>query len=258
MSRDSKESIPAYQHEGGPSLLAEAQILCQEVLNTTSNISVPNFPRNASAGPISVFWHTIVTGALSASNKRLTSISLLLAQPYQDVLSATVLVRTGFESAADLVFIGRDFALLLPQFLNHGLVPTTEDERLQIEARVQTEGVRVYPRRRWRQLSDICDALGWQEEYEKVYPVTSDTAHGGVSQAVSEYLELTEGSRSEEHKALVLVTGIFNHLRVAEVAAEVLGEGINSDRLSSAKNACENLHERTVFSLGHSRQQSNS
>ena len=253
MPFDSEVPNLGHGHESGPTLLHEAQILTQEILKITSNISVPRYPQDPAADRISVVWHTIVTGALSGSNKRLLSISILLTEPYEDVSSATVLVRTGFECAVDLVFIGRDVEHWLPQFLEHGLVPTTEDEWSQIEARVQKEGARVYPRRRWKQLSNICDALGWQEEYEDFYSVTSDTAHGGLSQLTSEYLELTKGERSDGRMALVLVTGILNHFRISEKAAEVLGEGVNSERLRSAMEAHRTLHERIVFSLRRSR-----
>lgn len=250
-----ESEVPNLNHsqEAGPSLLHEAQILSQEVLNITSNISVPRYPLDPAADLISFFWHNLAIGALSASNKRLLSISLLLTDPYEDESSAIVLVRTAFESAADLVFIGRDVALLLPQYLRHGLVPTTEDELSQIEASLQEEGARISPRRRWKQLSDVCDALGWQEEYEEFYPLTSEMAHGGILQSVSEFLELTEGKRSEGYMALVLVLGILNHLRVSEIAAEVLGEGINSERLCSTTEAYRALRERIVSSLRHSR-----
>lgn len=210
----------------------------QEVVNLSNNVfgvtSGLDLPRCGE-------WASVVAVFLVQSNERLDSVRILLNKDYWN--SATILTRSLFELAANLVYIAKDADSRLPKYLKHGGVPLDEQDTESLQSELaQARAIRkicVEPKRVWKPLRGICCDLGqsWSKEYDTFYAVASWPTHAGSSLIPVDYLRLrNHGLLSERERAKLLVTALAFHLRVAKVAVRVFPRQMSSpivDRLAS-------------------------
>ena len=228
------------------SSLKDIQELVNNTLDITGGIDVPKAPADPAANKIVNFWYLIVTAALYGSNQRLRAVSQLLGSGPAYTASALTIARSSFESAADLVYISKDVTRRLPKFLRHGLMATNERDNVEFQAKIDSLGVKAFPKSRWMPLRQVCDAIGWDLDYDIYYRYISDSAHSGSSHLISDYLKLIGESKSPDIVTPHLCTALHYHLVVAEIAASLFDGSIDKEALEAAIESCESHMQKLV------------
>ena len=90
----------------------------------------------------------------------------------------------------------------------------------------------------------MCCDLGsqWVKEYETFYRYVSVPTHAGSFTLGENYVQLLrQQPPSDRDRAIVLVTALVFHLRVANVAANVFPKQIKLDTVTELASECRKL-----------------
>jgi hypothetical protein len=211
-------------------------ILAERLLQVTSGLDLP------TGGP----WHAVVAAFLVQTNEFLDSVRMLLKENSRD--SAVILTRSLFEFAVNLAYIAKDTSPRLPEFLEHGGIPTTAEEinelREKLALDTAPEAGPIVPGRAWKGLKSMCEDLGpdWVKEYQTFYRLASVSAHGGSYTLGTIYKRLLEQGQASDHdNALVLVSALAFHLRVAEIAGTLFPTEISPDKIKEMRTECREI-----------------
>ena len=198
--------------------------------------------------PVGSQWHAVVAVFLTQAHERLDSVRVLLDSNYWD--SGVILTRSLFELAVNLAHIAKDMSARLPEYLQHGGIPTTTEEAEKLQEEVEKgdspEVKDVVPGQSWKRLKDMCCDLGsdWLKEYETFYRYASVPTHAGSFTLGKNYQQLLERPLpSNTEKAAVLVTALAFHLRVVEIAAKVFPDQIKLEAIKELRTKCRELGE---------------
>lgn len=191
-------------------------------------------------------WPGVVTVFLTQGNERLDSTRALLDNNHSD--SAVILTRSLFELAVNLAYIAKNTAKRLREYLKHGGIPTTSQEAQQLQQDIDSGAppavIDIVPRQAWRRLKDMCCELGsgWLKEYGTFYRYASVPTHAGSFTLGNNYVQLLKQQPpSDRQKAVVLVSALAFHLRVAEISANVFPQEIKPEAVRELRTECEEL-----------------
>jgi len=212
----------------------QADSLLKRALAVISGINLPTDDN----------WHIVVVVNLYQAYERLASVSMLLVKGYRD--SADVLTRSLFEVAVNLSYIAKDVEKRLPEYLRHGGFPVSKEEVEQLERRLRQkprpELKDIVPGQAWKPLRDMCDDLGWSEEYCTFYRFVSTVDHAGSFKLGTSYMQLLKREQpSDWDKSAVLITALCFYLRVAEVAARVFPNQIKAEAIAELSAQCNEM-----------------
>ena len=212
----------------------QADGLMKRALEATSGVNLPTDDN----------WHIVVAVNLYQACERLVSIFMVLVKGYRD--SGDVLTRSLFEVAVNISFIAKDVEKRLPEYLRHGSFPLSKEDAEEIERKVKQKPPlqmkQLVPGQTWRKVSDMCDDLGWAEEYYTFYRFVSTVDHAGSFKLATNYLQLLKREQpSAWEKSAVLVTALCYYLRVAEVAATVFPAQIKADTIKDLSAKCNEM-----------------
>ena len=210
--------------------------LTNRVFQVTSGLDLPRGNQ----------WPTVVTVFLTQAHERLDSIRVLLDKGYWD--SSVVLTRSLFELTVNLAYLAEDMPARLPEYLQHGGIPTTimqvEELQAEIEQGDCPEVVEIVPGQAWRTLRGMCTELGleWVREYETFYRYASVPTHAGSFTLGKSYSQLLKQELpSDGERAVVLVTTLVFHLRVVKIAATVFPTIIGPEAVQQLRTECQDL-----------------
>jgi hypothetical protein len=208
--------------------------LMKRALEATSGVDLPADDN----------WHIVVAVKLYEAYERLASIFMLLVKGHRD--SADVLTRSLFEVAVNVSYIAKDVEKRLPEYLRHGGFPLSKEDVEQIEKRLRQKPPPqvkdIVPGQTWRQVSAMCDDLGWSEEYYTFYRFVSTVDHNGSFKLATSYLQLLKREQASVwDKSAVLVTALCFYLRVAEVAATVFPNQIKAETIADLSAQCNEM-----------------
>ena len=209
----------------------KAASFAQEAFDLVTGIPIPNNPAQPDVSLLDEMWHLAVVSGHHRAHTTLKSIVILLDPEPDDTASALILVRHLMECAANLSYIHIDVAHRLPDYLRLGAFPASPDRDGNLELKSSDAPSAPLPRRRWRTLKEVCDELGWTMEYESVYKMASDTAHGGTSALVIDGLPLFGISVPVDAKGIVLILGVIQYLRILRLVASLLPSKIDAARI---------------------------
>lgn len=222
-------------------ILQKAIALKDSILQVTSGIDVT----------VDNYWSMFVCVGIHQGNKRSDAILTLLNK--NDLDSAEILTRSLFELAVNLNYIAKSVEKRLPEYLIHGKVPITREEVEKLKGEIgnsgQLEARKIVPKNTWKTLRSMCCDLGldWLDEYETFFRFVSIPTHAGAFTLGKSYIRLLENQPpSDSEKAIVLVTALDFHLRVADVAANVFPEQIKLETVKKMRSECQKLGKSLV------------
>ena len=224
-------------------LLQEVRSLVSKALEIAANPTQAEFQSDWFKTQADVFWFFLTMSMLSASNKRLRSIALLLSPESSDVPSAQSLMRITFENAADLEYISREVQRRIWEFFERGRYPIDLEDREKTLALLRSGELAPLPKSGRKNLSEICSTIEWEKPYRTFYTPASDASHGGPYSQMLNLAELLGLPPIEDRKTLVLLEASSFHLHIASVVAREFPSILNQEYLSSVKALSERLWE---------------
>lgn len=237
----------------GEKLVERARQLARRATRVTAHPFWSDVQRDTTPEGLEAIWSMYAAAALSASGKRLNSIQRLLAPALCDLTGAEILTRAAFEQTADLTYISKDIENRFPKYLSHGPFEVTTRPTFKIKLR-KTDPFEGLPTNRWRQIKDICEDIGWDEDRRRLYRVTSVSVHQGSFVLMRHFHEALGIEASWEGKVVTLYDAIRMHIRLAELVAGMRPEAISREELERIDQSsldvlvlAEGLLEATLY-----------
>lgn len=214
----------------------EALSLTDRVLAAVSSVDLA--PRRER-------WRIFLAITLNQANERLAATRLLLEASFRD--SGTIVTRSLFELAVNVVFIAKDIDTRLDEYLHHGQIPLTEEEAEEALRAADAGETESMPRAAWRPLRSMCEDLGtgWVNEYDTHYAYASVVTHAGSFTFGRHLHRLISGEEpTDEERAGILVTALAFQLRVAATVSLEFPESIPPADIDGFRGRCLELGAR--------------
>ena len=149
--------------------------LSEEILSTRLEVGIHDLRED---------WNQVAYFYLRQSHQALEAVSIIL--PRGLVTPSEVLVRYLFELAVRLKFMEESPEDRVPDFLSHSQLADPADDEfnrrihaLHEQGDYAAASRLMLPHRPWGNLKEMCEEVGLLDDYETVYRLSSEHAHGG-------------------------------------------------------------------------------
>ena len=173
-------------------------------------------------------WDRIVLLHLIRAHQTLGAVRITSAEEWY--APSVVLIRYLFELAANLIYLDRDIEERVPAYLEHCRCVSDLGEADKVTSQLDAlweqgnyTGIAnlLLPGTAWKPLKQMCEEIGFLDQYNTMYRHASEAANGGAHGMAIELLEhLGTGRRPEWEIPGVLITALTYYGCVVEIACK--------------------------------------